>query len=213
MSGLSWAHPAQRLLLWIWVACGLQWMQPTPLVFALVLMLPCAAFLDGQRLWRGLRRSVSLLLGIVFVYGWSVPGQYLWFDRWAPTWEGLQAGGVQALHLLALIVSLRLLLARLRRDALLSGIYALLLPLSRLGFDMQRATWRLMLTLCRVDELLTDRATPGALWRELTLQESDFGPPPDVEWRPSPPTGSQRWVLTLLWLGLLATLAAGMAIN
>ncbi|WP_255989024.1 hypothetical protein [Chitinolyticbacter albus] len=213
MSEISWAHPAQRLLLWCWVACGLQLMQPAPLVFVVASMLVLVAWQGGRPALTGLRRSSRLMLSIVLIYGWSVPGRYVWPSWCSPTFEGLCAGGLQMLRLAGVILTLRLLLSGMVRERLLAGLYTLLAPLTLLGFDRSRAALRLSLTLAQVDALLATPMQPRSLWRALAQLESDAGVMPDVEWRPLAMTAAQRAVLGALTMGLLATLAAAWMTN
>ncbi len=176
-------------------------------------MLVLVAWQGGRPALTGLRRSSRLMLSIVLIYGWSVPGRYVWPSWCSPTFEGLCAGGLQMLRLAGVILTLRLLLSGMVRERLLAGLYTLLAPLTLLGFDRSRAALRLSLTLAQVDALLATPMQPRSLWRALAQLESDAGVMPDVEWRPLAMTAAQRAVLGALTMGLLATLAAAWMTN
>ena len=149
-------HPAARLACWltaILLGQGLAW--PT-LGYALaavmaggVLIVGATAIREGMRLvWR----VRWLMVALVLVFAWGVPGEPLGGDgRLSPTWEGLQ---LVALHLGRLILTLLLvgaLLANLSREALSSALFAFVLPLRRVGVDCERGVVRMALVLRFVD--------------------------------------------------------------
>lgn len=119
-------------------------------VLAVVLM-----FLTGlSRCWTLVRRTRVLLLVLVLLYAFTTPGVPI-LENWetfSPSYEGLQAGGLQAWRLLLMIAALATLLAYLPRQRLLTGIYVLLLPLKPLGLPVERFAVRLWLTLHYAEE-------------------------------------------------------------
>ncbi|UXY13734.1 hypothetical protein N8I74_10415 [Chitiniphilus purpureus] len=203
----AWAHPAQRILWWGLVACGLQWMQPTPLVICVAVTLLVAAWRDGRALQRALRRLLALLAALMFVYGWGVPGQYLW-PGWAlsPTQQGLSAGGLQAVRLLGVVAALQLLLGGMARERLFAGMHALATPLSWVGVDRRVAALRLALTLVYAQALLDRHSGWRVLWRELTAPAQDTPPALALEWPPAPLSPLQRCGLLLPLLALVCML-------
>ncbi|TJZ74010.1 hypothetical protein [Chitiniphilus eburneus] len=148
-----------------------------------------------------------LLLALVLVYGWSVPGQYLWPHGWSPTQEGLLAGGIQALRLVGIVLSLQWLLGGMAREALFEGMHVLAAPLSFLGLDRRRAALRLALTLAYADRFLDERPGWRRLWRALSDdREWDAGVPLALQWPPSALGPRQRALLSAILLGVIATL-------
>ncbi|GLS03370.1 hypothetical protein GCM10007860_05130 [Chitiniphilus shinanonensis] len=206
-TGHAWAHPAQRMLCWFWVACGVQWMQPTPLCFGVAMAALWLLWRTPRRLWQLLRRMRMLLLAIVLVYGWSVPGQYLWPHPWSPTHEGLEAGATQGLRLLGVVLTLQWMLGGLSRERLFDGMYVLAAPLAWLGLDRRRAALRLALTLAYADRLLGERPGWRSVWQALADgREWDVEAPVALQWPPSALGARQRAVLLLVLLGVIATL-------
>lgn len=70
---------------------------------------------------------------------------------WAPTYEGIKQGTVQILRLLVMLSALTIVLATTTKEQLISGIFFLARPLSRLGFSAERFAVRLWLTLHYVE--------------------------------------------------------------
>ncbi|KPC52751.1 hypothetical protein WG78_12925 [Amantichitinum ursilacus] len=161
-------HPANRVLCWLWVACVLQLLRPTPLVVCAVLLVLLTSWLEWPRMARMLRRVRILLLAILIVYGYSTPGLYLWSGWGAPTREGLMAGGVQALRLLAVLSALQWLLRGMDRNRLFAGLYILAAPLRALGINRERWALRLALTMDQAEALLAERQDWRGLWRQLS---------------------------------------------
>lgn len=148
-------HPLVRIACLVAFAIALQFLQwPT---FAVVFVL-----LGGLLAWRGfavflvlLRRARWLLLSMLLIYAFSTPGEYIprMPDAWAPTYEGLRAGGLQMARLVAMLAALSLLLATSNREDIMAGIYLLLQPLRPLGLDPERFAARLWLTLHYVETM------------------------------------------------------------
>jgi energy-coupling factor transporter transmembrane protein EcfT len=72
---------------------------------------------------------------------------------WLPgaTSDGLKQAGEQLARLLVSIAMVSVLLSRLDQKSLLTGCYGLVLPLSRLGVNVERVVLRLALTLRRLE--------------------------------------------------------------
>jgi energy-coupling factor transporter transmembrane protein EcfT len=72
---------------------------------------------------------------------------------WLPgaTGDGLQQAGEQLARLLVSIAMVSVLLSRLDQTSLLTGCYGLVLPLNRLGVNVERVVLRLALTLRRLE--------------------------------------------------------------
>lgn len=97
--------------------------------------------------WRLVRRSRILLIALIAFYAFGTPGTPLIAMWEIPTLEGLQAGLRQAWRLLIMISALALILAHLKREQLLAGIYGLMSPFKPIGLPLERITVRLWLTL------------------------------------------------------------------
>lgn len=140
-------HPGARILIAILSALalpGLSFFYLAGLSLALLLL----SLRDLDRLVALFRRSRWLLLGMVLVYAWQLPGVPL-FDglSWSPSRPGLAAGLVQAWRLAAMLMLIDILILRLPADALLAGVASLLWPLRTMGFPAERTAVRLGLTL------------------------------------------------------------------
>lgn len=142
-------HPTARILLYLISALAL----PGLNVFALLalglspLLPPLWRHLDRLRslLWR----ARWLLLLLLLAHAYQLPGAPLWpaVGAASPTREGLLAGLLQGGRLWVMLVLLDAMVLAMPLDRLVAGVYGLLRPLSRLGFDVGRATVRLSLTL------------------------------------------------------------------
>lgn len=146
-------HPAIRILGLVLLAIAVQGMPLANLLVTLALVLGVAFFLHGVLLRTMLRRARWLLLTLMLIFSMTTPGEYVhgWPLAFAPTYEGLIAGTVQAARLLTMLAGLSLLLGTTGRGALMAGLYVLLLPLKALGVATERFTARLWLTLHYVE--------------------------------------------------------------
>lgn len=160
-------HPSLRIVCLILLAAAVQFM-PAWLLAAVGAALAAAALAFYPRLlYLALRRSRWLLLTLLLVYAFATPGEYLagWPYDFAPTYEGLQGGLVQAGRLVIMLTALALLLGSTARDALVAGIYPLLLPLRLFGLRPERFAARLWLTLHYVEQ--APPRTHGNPWARL----------------------------------------------
>lgn len=140
-------HPGARILIAILSALALPGLS---FFYLAVLSLPLCLFglASPRRSYGLMRRARWLLLGIVLVYAYQLPGPPLlagW--AWGPSETGIEAGAMQAWRLAAMLLLIDLLLLRLPIEALLSGLYVLLSPLQGLGLSAEGVAVRLGLTL------------------------------------------------------------------
>lgn len=143
-------HPTVLFLAWLSFALALPWFSSAALVAASAALVGGVAAYGFAACAPLLRRIRYLLLAIIIIYAWATPGTPLfaaWADAWAPTTEGLLAGGLQAWRLLLIVTALALLLVRLNQAQLLAAIYGLLTPLNRCGVPRDRIAVRLYLSL------------------------------------------------------------------
>lgn len=98
-----------------------------------------------------------VLVSGLLIYAFATPGAPLWFglghglgpgtEAFAPTIEGLISGALQLLRLIAAVLSLTLLMAKLQPTGVLTALDSLLAPLRWLGRNPERLIARLWLTL------------------------------------------------------------------
>lgn len=164
----AFLHPASQILIWLAFAFSVPWLRPVELIMitgslSLLLMLR-----HPYQYLKVIRRSRWLLISLMLVYGFATPGELEIpaFGTYGPTREGLLAGGMQVLRLIAVLASLTLLLVSTSRDRTLAGLYVLLLPFKCLGLDVDRFAARTWLTLNYVDN--AEHAEPKHIerWRD-----------------------------------------------
>ncbi|MDY0011659.1 MAG: CbiQ family ECF transporter T component [Rhodocyclaceae bacterium] len=156
-------HPGATLLAWLAVVVRIQsldggWL--AAVVGAVTLGAAAACFGELSRLVRRIR---YLLLIILILFAWLTPGDALFaaFSFWSPTREGLRLAFEHGLRLVGVVALVALLLGRGGRDFVVSGLYALLGPLDRLGVARERLAVRLLLVLRYVEE-----APAAGSWRD-----------------------------------------------
>lgn len=145
-------HPATRLAAWILLAVTMPWLSWHALAWMVIVVVPACFCLRGVAWRRYLRRSSVLLFSMLLIYAFATPGRAL-IPAWvgSPTYEGAEAGMLQATRLILLLLTLAILLAQLNREELLAGVYTLLRPFRILGLPIERLALRLWLTLHYAD--------------------------------------------------------------
>lgn len=121
------------------------------------LSLGLAFCLARQRLLRGLPRLKWLLLSVLLVYGWTVPGQYLWLGWFSPTDSGLWQGLAQVMRLVIVTSSLQILLTKMTKPEIFTSIYIFLAPLQYFNDAQARFALRFALTLEKAEGLLEEK--------------------------------------------------------
>lgn len=204
-------HPAIKILGLILLAIVIQNMPLTALLVTLGFGLGMAFSFHGTLLRTMLRRVRWLLLTLMLIFALTTPGEYVhgWPLAYAPTYEGLMTGTVQSARLLTMLTGLALLLGTTSREALMAGLYVLLLPLKALGVDTQRFTARLWLTLHYVET--TPRQDARYRWQMLQAWTQMENLPeestPAVRLHIPAPTWRDGVAVGALLIGLLAWLA------
>lgn len=108
--------------------------------------------------WRLLRRVRWLLFFLLLIFAFNTPGEYIkeWpldaGQAFAPTYEGLSSGLLQAAKLCIMLAGLSFLLATTDREKLIAGFYLLAIPLRMIKLDPERFAARLWLTLHYVEQ-------------------------------------------------------------
>lgn len=160
-------HSATKVLLWVILAVSIQFLGAFALAGASAGVLVLAVFGKARGLRRLLRRTRWLFLSLILIYGFASPGSTVapsW-GAWSPSWQGLQAGAMQAWRLALLLAGLSVLLATTPRNDLLQGLYVLLRPGRRLGLDVDRIALRTWLTLDYAERL--SQLQNGRGWKGL----------------------------------------------
>lgn len=124
---------------------------------------------------RLLKRLRWLLLSLLLIFAFNTPGEYLqpWPFDFAPTYEGVQAGVLQASRLCMMLAGLSLLSATTNREALMAGFFLLLYPLKYLRLSPERFAARLWLTLHYVEQSPETQAKTGFFERLDNLKNHD----------------------------------------
>lgn len=154
-------HPTTRLVLWLFLLVAVQYLSGA----TIIIVLPILTLLGTRIVQRGgrlIRRARWLLLSLLVVFFWSVPGDPLWNSAIAPTREGVEEGLLQLGHLLLVFMAIAAFLESMPLGDLLSATHALSKPLRRLGIDTDRGVVRLMLALRYAESLPRPRD-----WRNL----------------------------------------------
>lgn len=186
-------HPAASLVVWLFFIVALAGL---PLPFLLLLIVPALARLPV--LWQLLVRMRWLLLATALMGGWFVPGAPLLPGQaWSPSWQGLAQGLAQALRLLWMAVSLRLLWQSYGAAGMLAALHALLRPLNKRGGLVTRFALRLVLVLQYAEDLLASqpRASLGWLQQQLQPQQGSQMRPDQVELGFYPWHSRDSWLL------------------
>ena len=142
-------HPASQILIWCVLAIMLQMLPPQILLLISSAILFGAFLLSRRKFMLLLRRTRWVMFSLLLIYAYSVPGHALTdlFGSFSPTVEGLSDGALQLMRLLASLAALSILLERLHRELLISGLYTLSAPLQLFGLSRERLAIRLALTL------------------------------------------------------------------
>ncbi len=141
-------HPGTRILIYLLSALAV----PGLSLFQLLvgsLALGSVSLGRLRQVWTLMRRARWLLILMVITYGYSLPGEALHpgLVDYAPTRQGLYEGLVQAWRIALLLLLLDVLVLRLARADLLTGLHSILRPLARVGIDRDRVAVRLALTM------------------------------------------------------------------
>lgn len=173
-------HPAVSILCWLIYALTVEWAKRFSLAgLAVLTALMCIGQPETRLAFsRLLKRSRWLLLSLVAVYAWTLPGTWIWSQLGAlsPSWEGLALGGERLIRLALLLAALALLLQKVSRDDLVYGLYLLAWPFVKLGFDRRAFAVRLALAMewTRSSRPGTSAGISDAL--QSALREPQAGP-------------------------------------
>lgn len=144
-------HPGAQLLIWLECMLAIQFAVPS----GLLVIAGAALLVRGawRKAWAYLRRARWLLLTLWLIIAYNTAGE-AWLDQgWAPTYEGMREANLAALRLLAILVTLAALFARLGREGLQSALWGILVPFRAWGLEPERLVVRLALVMEGVEHL------------------------------------------------------------
>ncbi len=113
------------------------------LCIGVILLTPASA----RRGLAYVRRARWLLLTLWLILAFNTPGEAVYNLAWAPTYEGIAEANLQAVRLLATLLCLAWVFARLGHDGMLAGLWGLLQVLRGTGLEVERIVVRLSLVL------------------------------------------------------------------
>lgn len=169
-------HPATAVLLWLFFMVWIMHVGESVLSAMSVLILLGFTKNARQQFMRYIRRSRWLLLVLLLMHAYSIPGAALWpmLGIYSPSQVGMYSGLLQSWRLLLMLAILAVLMTRLSREALLLGMYTVLTPLSYIGLPAERIAVRIWLTMHYAEALLHE--SPKKSFTQRLQQLS--GPPP-----------------------------------
>lgn len=197
-------HPSLRMLLLMLLAIIVQFMDLRSLAVAGAILVAMAMYWHVGLLRKIMYRSRWLLLTLLLIYAFTTPGEYLkgWNPDYAPTYEGISQGLLQAGRLAMMLAGLAILLGTTPRHALMAGIFLLLRPLRLIGISPDRFTARLWLTLHYVEQ--EPPGDHGTFWSRFNRADGrDQATPIEHVRIALPPFTRLDWALLIL-IGLVA---------
>ena len=167
-------HPATQILIWCVLVAAMQFLPATRMLVAGGFVLLSAFILSPHKFKQLVRRTRWIMFSLWLIYAYSTPGQALFDASFSPTREGLMSGALQLMRLLAALAGLAILLDRLHRQQLISGLYSLLLPLQWLGLSRERLAVRLALTLHYAEVGMLRAVSWQDSLRSLTFEDEEL---------------------------------------
>jgi energy-coupling factor transporter transmembrane protein EcfT len=164
-------HPTSLLITWLATIVAIQFLGYPFIVGGALAILVFAPSI-WPAWWQFVRRARWLLLCLWLVLAYGVPGEAMFDQAWAPTWEGASVANLHVARLVLMLGCLSWLFGRLGNSGLVSALSGLLRPFDGRWF----ATDRLVVRLSLVLERLKTPQEKGA-WRQmLDCQEKPSGP-------------------------------------
>lgn len=146
-----------------------------PLVGYLALLAALACWRRGRgELLQALRRMRWLLLAMLLLAAWTLPGAPLFASRFAPSVAGVLAGAHQALAVLLLALLARGVWLWLGTPGLLAASWPLDALFACVGMPRGRLALRLALTMHYANRLLEQAEKPGLAQLLPYLQPPQF---------------------------------------
>ncbi|HLD08883.1 MAG TPA: CbiQ family ECF transporter T component [Methylophilaceae bacterium] len=151
-------HPSIKILCLIALAIAIHLSNGWQLLTIGIVLSVALIYYRADGFWKLLRRVRWLLFFLLLIFAFNTPGEYvkLWpldvGQAFAPTYEGLSAGLLQAAKLCIMLAGLSLLLVTTNRENLIAGFYLLAAPLRIIKLSPERFAARLWLTLHYVEQ-------------------------------------------------------------
>lgn len=167
-------HPATAVMLWLFFMVWVMWVDSAVLLGISAGILLLFNQPARSQFIRYVRRSRWLLVVLLLMHAYSLPGAPLWpaFAGYVPSDAGVYSGMLQSWRLLLILAMLAVVLTRLSREALLAGIYVLLAPLRYVGLPSERIAMRIWLTLRYAEFLLQEAQSVSFKQRLLQLSST-----------------------------------------
>ncbi len=169
-------HPAIKIMLFIVFALALAINPFSSWMLAILLMIGVwvvVADLSTRKSFVLLKRLKWLYLSLFIVYAFFTPGELLLPWGYGPTFEGLEEAFVRILALMLIILAVGILLASMQQKDLVAGLYLLFLPLRYLGFEHEKFTVRVYLTLEKIAETTKENYLNAEIAHRLKPNESN----------------------------------------
>ncbi len=151
-------HPATAVVLWLFFMAAASSDAVSGLIVLTIIVLPGIMSGGLPYFTRYVRRSRWLLLTMLLVHSYSLPGAPVMagLGSFSPSQPGLYGALTQIWRLLLILASLSVLMTHLTRASLLTGLYRLFIPLRGLGIEPERLAVRIWLTLDYAESFLND---------------------------------------------------------
>ncbi|MHB1678301.1 MAG: hypothetical protein ACYCSS_12350 [Sulfuriferula sp.] len=174
-------HPATAVVLWLFFMISASSVDVRGLTALTALVSLGLIRRTRQQFLRYVRRSRWLLLVLLLVHAYSLPGAPILSQLgvYSPSQPGLYGALIQTWRLLLILASLAVLMTRLTREALLSGLYRLFTPLRYLGVEPERLAVRIWLTMGYAEGLMHD--TRHLTFKQRIEQMFCLPPVPDEQ--------------------------------
>ncbi len=166
-----------------------------------------AMLVKNSQFLRILKRMRWLWLSLLLIYALSTPGEYMmnFPGPFKPTFEGFNAGVMQAARLCAAVACLHLLVLTSKKEELLAALYYLLLPLKLFGLKVERFAARLYLTLEYAEEIAT-QSKVNVHFLQLLHQPMDINNEKPVEIQQLQLKWSDKFAILILLTTVLSML-------
>lgn len=147
-------HPFVKVLLFFLLLLLAGVVDAQRLIALLLVLSVLALKLQYKGFVASLQRMRWFFLSIFLIYAFGTPGELLpqFPFSMAPSFEGLQLGLLQISRLVIALAALTMLLSTSSKSELMLALHMVLKPLCYLGWDVERFSVRLLLTLNYVDE-------------------------------------------------------------
>ena len=171
-------HPSIKIICLLVLAIAVHALGYKPLLAMAAALLGALLYYRASGFLRILKRLRWLLLSLLLIFAFNTPGEYMqpWPFDFAPTYEGLQAGLLQAVRLSMMLAGLSLLLVKTNREQLMAGFFLLLYPLRYMNLSPERFAARLWLTLHYVEQSEGTKTKAGFFDRLDELKSHDDEP-------------------------------------